>query len=137
MGDPLVKPQLHILTNLPFSFSFPFFSWVRSQVFFLLLFFPSSFTGFGFLGFFFFFFSSSFTGFGDLGFFFSFSFLLSLGSGDLGFFFPPPFLLSLGLGFWVLGKKKATLSDRYGVHKQCEKYWVMASKRWCQTGVVF
>ena len=137
MGDPLVKPQLHILTNLPFSFSFPFFSWVRSQVFFLLLFFPSSFTGFGFLGFFFFFFFFFFHWVQWSRFLFFFFLSSFTGFGWFGFFFSPPFLLSLGLGFWVLGKKKATLSDRYGVHKQCEKYWVMASKRWCQTGVVF
>ena len=137
MGDPLVKPQLHILTNLPFSFSFPFFSWVRSQVFFLLLFFPSSFTGFGFLGFFFFSFFFFFHWVRWSRFLFFFFLSSFTGFGWFGFFFSPPFLLSLGLGFWVLGKKKATLSDRYGVHKQCEKYWVMASKRWCQTGVVF
>ena len=137
MGDPLVKPQLHILTNLPFSFSFPFFSWVRSQVFFLLLFFPSSFTRFGFIGFFFFFFFFFFHWVRWSRFLFFFFLSSFTGFGWFGFFFSPPFLLSLGLGFWVLGKKKATLSDRYGVHKQCEKYWVMASKRWCQTGVVF
>ena len=29
------------------------------------------------------------------------------------------------------------MSDRYGAHKYCEKYWVMEIEWWCQTGVVF
>ena len=39
---------------------------------------------------------------------------------------------------WVLGKKKkAAPSDWHGAHKQGEKYWVMTSEWWCQTGRVF
>ena len=69
--------------------------------------------------------------------FFSFSYhtrwLLLLPS-DLGFFFSFSFLTR----FSDTGKKKkATPSDRYGAHKQCEKYWVMASEWWYQTSRVF
>ena len=65
--------------------------------------------------------------------FFSFSFhtrwLLLLPSNmgfSLFFFF-----------FFSLKKKKNAPSDRYGAHKQCEKYWVMTNEWWCQTGRVF
>ena len=69
--------------------------------------------------------------------FFSFSFhtrwLLLLPS-DLGFFFSFSFLT----GFSDTGKKKkAAPSDRYGAHKQCEKYWVMRNEWWHQTSRVF
>ena len=39
-------------------------------------------------------------------------------------------------GMGSAGNKTVLLkpSDRYGAHKQCEKYWVMTSEWWCQTG---
>ena len=53
---------------------------------------------------------------------------------DLVFFF---FFFFCYWVWWYWKKKKAAPSDRYGAHKQCEKYWVMTSEWWCQTGRVF
>ena len=102
---------LHFRQNLVSSFFLFFFFFgsssqnISNLQFFLSFFFSSSFTGFGFLGFFFSSSSSSsssFTGFGE--FWVSSFFFFSLGS------------MSLGTG------KKKKASDRYGAHKQCEKY---------------
>ena len=127
-------------TFWPFDFFF-FFS-LSSPGFglqFFLSLFPSIFTGFGDLGFFFSFFSSSsFTGFGDLiriSFFFFFFFFHWVQWSDLGFFFfySSSFTRFGFLGFFLLSsffsscsftrfgetkkKKKTAPSDKYRAHK--------------------
>ena len=85
----------------------------------------------------------------DLGFFFFFSFFFFFHWVRWSDFF---FLLLLSLGFVIWSgflfftgfgdteekkKKKTAPTDRYGTHKQYEKYWVMTSEWWCQTDRVF